>query len=322
MDKKEGHNKKHNAHHSHTPTAAKSQESAPADRATDTQQDQPKRKPRFYDRWTPEWASVIVQALALVVLIFYTVYTKHQWETLKDSNGITRNAAAASQRLTQESNRLTARGLAEGKRQSQAALSASREQSAEALNESRRQADSALAASREEAGRALKESKRQSDAAARLASEALEVSRRQMVESLRAKVFIDNMSVDLEKQPPFVGGNFRNSGALAAEGLSWGLSWAWGKVDRSAPVSMTQYTNPLIPSGNHPFGVDISLPKEAVEAIKEGTIPLWIWVRIKYGDRLNRVYPAETACFTYNAHYKWMVYCEKSVEPIPPEEVP
>ena len=30
-----------------------------------------------------DWCSVIVQAGALLALLFYTFYTKHQWDTLK-----------------------------------------------------------------------------------------------------------------------------------------------------------------------------------------------------------------------------------------------
>jgi uncharacterized protein YoxC len=318
MDKKEGYSQKQNSHHGHKPPPAKSQESESAKRGTAAQHDKPEHKPRFYDNWTPEWASVVVQALALIVLGIYTCYTANQWKAVEESNRITRNVAAASQRLTQESNRLTAQGLAEGKRQSQAALSASREQSAEALHESKRQADSTLAASREQAGRALKESKRQSEAAGHLASETLAVSRRQMLESLRAKVFSEGLTIDFGKTPPVLSGNFRNSGALAAERMSWGVSVAWGKIERAATPGMVEYANFIIPGANHPFGTDLALSPEVVEAVEAGTIPLWVWVRIRYGDRLVALYDAETACFTYNARYKWMVYCESAAQPALP----
>jgi hypothetical protein len=147
---------------------------------------------------------------------------------------------------------------------------------------------------------------------------ALEVSRRQMIESLRAKVFIKDLSVDFDKSPPAITGKFQNSGALAAEGVSWGWTVAWGNVKQAASVPMISFTNPVVPNADHPFGSDLSLAAEVIKAVKDGTIPFWIWIRVKYGDRLARAYPPETVCYTYSSYYKMMSYCERGKTPARP----
>jgi hypothetical protein len=269
------------------------------------------RKRRLKQAWQqtslPNKLLVWIQLVTFLAVAIYSVETFFLWNVSKQSADIALSAVNENKRQFDILQKNRAADTIENNRRFD-------------LNskESKRQAEAALSASREQAERALNESKRQSEAANQLARETIAVSRRQMLESLRAKVFSEGLTVDFDKTPPVLSGNFRNSGALAAERLSWGTSVAWGKAERAATPQMVEYANFIIPGGNHPFGTDLPLSPEVIEAVKTGTIPLWVWIRIKYGDRLTSLYEVETACFTYNARYKWMVYCESAAQPAPP----
>src|SRR5207245_177775 len=122
----------------------------------------------------PNKLLVLIQLVTFIAVALYAAETLFLWRVSQRSADIAAAAVAESKRQfdTLQKNR-------------DAEAKESNRRFGVTLEESKRQSNAALLASREQAERALEESKRQSEAANRLAKESLDLSRRQITDSLR-----------------------------------------------------------------------------------------------------------------------------------------
>ena len=197
------------------------------------QDDQKNDKSRDRARWWTNERVALLSVLfngilalcAIVGIAFFLV----QYHFMAESNRITRESNAASDRTTQrtqelmaESNRITRESLAESKRQSEAALLASREQSGHALKVSQQQ----LAASNRLTSAGLNEARKQY----KIAERSLELAESPAFTVVDTSVTIDGLLLKMRI-------TVKNSGkgvakirqvrwVMASEAGSWSLKGA------------------------------------------------------------------------------------------------
>lgn len=296
MSRRHPKGKQHKSRQAHTPSAPEKievrgprivEEAKSNDNQNASDKEQQPRLTPIKKGWTSyKWATIIIQAVTLIALIIYTAVNYGMLQAIKATN-----------RLTQQSNANTLRlGLANLRM-----MESSNNTTQAGINETRKQSAASQA----------------------IAQHNLELARQQFLESRQAKVFIAGISVDLDKDPVPVAGEFYNVGTLAADDFAWNVAYTTNSK-KVIPLKLMKLANPLIPGIVQPFSGLISLPPGAGEAIKKGEVPLWLLVRIRYTDSLSRSVRMTTACFAYNSKFANVENCERqgSLPSVTIEETP